>query len=110
MDPRPGEVYLVDLGMAAKPRPAVVVSRYDPDRPLALITFASITSRNRHSRYEVSLGQPRFLHEESWVNVQSVTQIDPRQLGRKIGTLSGEQMRQIREALAYLFECVPGNA
>ena len=56
------------------------------------------------------MGQPRFLHEESWVNVQSVTQIDPRQLVRKIGTLSGEQMRQIREALAYLFECVPGNA
>jgi mRNA-degrading endonuclease toxin of MazEF toxin-antitoxin module len=90
--------------MARKTRPAVVVSRYDPDRPLALVTFAAITSQYRRSRYEISLGKPYFLREESWVNVQSVTQIDPRELGKKIGTLSSEQMRQIREALAYLFE------
>ncbi len=32
MNPKPGEVWLVDLGLAAKTRPAVIVSRYDPLR------------------------------------------------------------------------------
>ena len=33
MSPRPGEVWLADLGMAAKTRPVVVVSRYDENQP-----------------------------------------------------------------------------
>ena len=30
MNPKPGEVWLVDLGLAAKTRPIIIVSRYDP--------------------------------------------------------------------------------
>jgi Ni,Fe-hydrogenase maturation factor len=33
MNPKPGEVWLVDLGLAAKMRPVVIVSRYDPNPP-----------------------------------------------------------------------------
>jgi hypothetical protein len=33
MTTEPGEVYLVDLGMAAKTRPMLVVSRRDDDAP-----------------------------------------------------------------------------
>src|SRR3974377_878578 len=36
MSPQPGEVGLADLGLAAKSRPVVVVSRLDPDPPRAL--------------------------------------------------------------------------
>jgi mRNA interferase MazF len=32
MPPHPGEVWLADLGLAAKTRPVVIVSREDPDR------------------------------------------------------------------------------
>lgn len=107
MDPTPGEVYIVDLEMAAKTRPAVVVSRYDPNRPIAAITFVAITTQYRNSLYEVSLGRPSFLREESWVNVQSVASIDPSKVNRRrgsLGNLTGEQMRKIRKALAYLFD------
>jgi mRNA interferase MazF len=103
MDPRPGEVYLVNLGLAGKVRPAVVLSRFDPERPLALVSFAPITSQHRESRYEISLGRPSFLREDSWVNVQSVAPIDHHDLGRKLGKLTNEQMAKIKEALAYLF-------
>ena len=30
MSPHPGEVWLADLGLAAKTRPVVIVSRHDP--------------------------------------------------------------------------------
>ncbi len=36
MIPKPGEVYLVDLGMAGKVRPVVIVSREDANAPRAL--------------------------------------------------------------------------
>ncbi len=33
MSPHSGEVWLADLGLAAKTRPIVIVSRHDPEAP-----------------------------------------------------------------------------
>lgn len=55
MSPEPGEVWLADLGLAAKARPVVIVSRADPDPPRALVLFVPLTTQSRHSRYEVAL-------------------------------------------------------
>jgi mRNA interferase MazF len=105
VDPKPGEVYLVNLGLAGKVRPAVVLSRFDPDRPLALVSFAPITKQHHGSQYEVPLGRPTFLREDaSFVNVQAVAPIDHHDLGRKLGRLTDGQMVKIREALAHLFD------
>jgi mRNA interferase MazF len=104
MDPRPGDVHVLDLGIAGKVRAGIVLSRFDPDRPLAQVIVASITTKCRDSRYEVSLGKPSFLREESWVNVQSAAAIDPHKLGKRIGKLTEEQMAKIKKALAYLFD------
>lgn len=68
----PGQVYLVDLGMAAKTRPMLVMSRHDEDAPRALAVCAPITTSTRNSEYEVSIGKPKFLHEPSYVNVQGM--------------------------------------
>jgi mRNA interferase MazF len=35
MNPKPGEVWLADLGIAAKTRPVVIVSRYDILTPVS---------------------------------------------------------------------------
>lgn len=59
MNPKPGEIYLVDLGMVAKVRPAVVVSRHDPDSLRALAILVPLTTEYRGSDYEVSLGKPK---------------------------------------------------
>ncbi len=40
MSPQPGEVWLADLGLAAKTRPVVVVSRLDPDAPRHLFCMS----------------------------------------------------------------------
>lgn len=39
MSPQPGEVWLADLGLAAKTRPVVVVSRHDPNPPRSLVIY-----------------------------------------------------------------------
>lgn len=55
MNPRPGEVGLADLGLAAKTRPIVIVSREDPQPPRALVIYVPLTTQNRNSPYEVVL-------------------------------------------------------
>lgn len=60
MSPQPGEVRLADLGLAAKTRPVIIVSRHDPDPPRALLLYVPVTTQNRHSRYEVALPKLDF--------------------------------------------------
>ena len=75
MSPRPGEVWLADLGLAAKTRPVVVVSRYDPDPPRALVLFVPLTTQNRHSSYEIALPRLNFLDRDSVANVQGLSSL-----------------------------------
>jgi mRNA interferase MazF len=104
MNPTPGELYLVDLGMVGKVRPAVVLSREDPDAPRALAICAPLTTENRGSDYEVPLGKLKFLDRESWVNVQGVMSLGHEKLIRRLGRLSASHMEQIRTALRFALE------
>lgn len=57
-NPRRGEVWLVDLGMAAKVRPALVISVPAADTDRALVTLVPHTTSPRKSQFEadVSVG------------------------------------------------------
>ncbi|MGA2882141.1 MAG: type II toxin-antitoxin system PemK/MazF family toxin [Bryobacteraceae bacterium] len=57
MSPRPGEVWLADLGPAAKTRPVVIVSRHDPNPPRALVLYVPLTTQHRLSPYMRSRSQ-----------------------------------------------------
>ena len=72
MNLQPGEVWLADLGLAAKTRPVVIVSRDDPDPPRALVLYVPLTTQNRQSPYEVVLPKRSFLDRASVVNVQGL--------------------------------------
>lgn len=100
----PGQVYLVDLGMAAKTRPMLVVSRRDDDAPRALSVCAPITTSTRDSEYEVSIGKPKFLHESSFVNVQGLQAIQHHELKRMIGRLPDANLQKVKSALEWLFD------
>jgi mRNA interferase MazF len=104
MTTKPGEIYLVDLGMAAKVRPMVVVSREDDDAPRALSICAPVTTSSRGSRYEVNIGKPRFLQSESHVNLQGLQAIEHHELVRKLGMLSEQNITSIKEALEYTLD------
>ena len=72
MAAKQGEVWLADLGLAAKTRPVVILSRDDPHAPRALVTYVPLTTQNRGSPYEIELGNLRFLKDLSVANVQGI--------------------------------------
>src|SRR5438552_18804193 len=104
MNPRPGEVWLADLGLAAKTRPIVIVSRHNPEAPRALTICVPLSTQNRGSRYEVGLPRLRFFRTESVANVQGVGTLPVTRLESKLGELSDEVLRKIRHALRFAFE------
>lgn len=104
MTTRPREVYKVDLGMAGKVRPMVVVSREDPEAPRALAVCAPVTTAFRGSAYEVAIGKPSFLRESSYVNVQGLQAVQHHELIGPIGRLQPAAMEKIRAALRYTLE------
>ena len=101
MSPHPGEVWLADLGLAAKTRPVVVISRYDPDAPRALTIYVPLTTQGRGSRYEVELPKLRFLREVSFANVQGIASLPVRRLERRLGVVPADVLDRIRQALAF---------
>ncbi len=57
-NPNRGEVWLVDLGYAAKVRPCLVLSIPAADEDRALATLVPHTTSTRASRLEVNLKVP----------------------------------------------------
>ena len=104
MNPQPGEIWLADLGLAAKTRPVVIVSREDPDPPRSLVLYVPLTTQRRSSPYEVPLPQLPFLDCESVANVQGLGSLPTARLERKIGRLSAGIMEQLKEALAFALD------
>lgn len=101
MNFHPGEVWLADLGLAAKTRPVVIVSRHDSKAPRALVIYVPLTTQNRESAYEVPIPKQPFLHANSVANVQGIASLPSIRLERWLGSLPAELMMQIREAIAY---------
>ena len=104
MSPRPGEVWLADLGMAAKTRPVVVVSRYDEDPPRVLVLYVPLTSEGRGSEYEVEMPKLPFLRLEGVANVQGIGSLAVKRLERRLGVLPTEVMERIKKALRFALD------
>ena len=101
---KPGEVWLADLGLAAKTRPVVILSRDDPQAPRALVVYVPLTTQNRGSRYEIELGRVRFLNEMSVANVQGIGSIPAIRLQRRLGLLSTEILDRIKQAIRFALD------
>jgi len=101
MTTEPGEVYLVDLGIAAKTRPMLIVSRKDDKAPRALSVCVPVTTSNRGSAYEIPLGKSHFLPKDSFVNVQGLQALGHHELIRKLGRISVADLSAVKKALAW---------
>ncbi len=108
MNPYPGEIWLADLGLAAKTRPVLVVSRYDLDPPRAMITYIPLTSQYRESPYEVVLPKLRFLNQDSYANVQGLGSIPKARLDRRLGKLPDNVMAEIKNTIAFALDLDAG--
>ncbi len=92
-----GEVWLVDLGYAAKTRPSLVLSIPPLDSDRALVTLIPHTTSPRGTRFEVSISKP-FLHRGVF-DAQNPTTVALAKLIRKLGDLSPDQLAQIEDAV-----------
>ena len=104
MNPRPGDIWLADLGIAAKTRPVVILSRDDPQAPRALVIYVPLTTQNRGSQYEVEIGKLAFLNESSIANVQGIGSLPRARLERKLGALSPDTLGKLKQAIAFAIE------
>ena len=104
MTPKPGEVYMVDLGIAGKVRPAVIVSREDANSPRALSVAVPLSSENRGSKYEVKMPRVPWLRLQSFANVQAINSIEHHELLEKRGKFEPAVLRQIRDAIGWALE------
>ena len=104
MNPKPGEIWLADLGLAAKTRPVVIVSRHDPAAPRALVLYVPLTTQNRQSPYEVPMPELPFLREVSVANVQGTGSIGITRLEKKVGVLPEDVFAKLKEVLRFTLE------
>ena len=104
MNLQPGDVWLVDLGLAAKTRPVVVVSRFDPDPPRSLVIYVPLTTQYRESLYEVVLPPLRFLNQPSIANIQGIGSVPVARVDRKLGRLPKDTMVKIQQAILYALD------
>ena len=99
MNPRHGEVWLVDMGMAAKTRPAAVLIADDLNAPRSLIIHIPITKQNRGSELEVPLGHLPFLDKDSVANVQGIGSLPSVRFEKHLGTLPATDLDAVKKAL-----------
>ena len=95
--PQRGEVWLVDLGMTAKVRPAVVISVPADDSDRALVTLVPHTTSPRSSRFEVEVGVP-FLRAGVF-DAQNLVTIPHAKLIRVLGRLSCVQLGAVERVV-----------
>lgn len=95
--PTRGDVWLVDLGMAAKVRPCLVLSiPADDDNDRVLTTIIPHTTSTRDSRFEVS-SNVRFLKPGAF-DAQNIVTIPTVKLIRRLGRLPDTQMTRVERA------------
>ena len=98
VSPNRGEVWLVDLGLAAKTRPCVVLSvpAIGPNDRV-LVTLVTHTTSPRGSQFEVALSV-RFLKAGAF-DAQNLVTVPHAKLVRKLGTLSADQFAEVVAAV-----------
>jgi mRNA interferase MazF len=99
MNPRHGEVWLVDMGMVAKTRPAIVLIADNLDVPRSLIIHIPITRQNRGSELEVPLGHLPFLEPESVANVQAIGSLPSVRFEKHLGIVPETDLKKVKAAL-----------
>lgn len=102
IDPKAGEVWFADLGIAAKSRPVLILATPEDADARSLVVVAPLTSQIRGMRGEVDLGKPRWLPKPSAVNVQGLASFDSQKLFRRMGALSKAEMELVKDALRDL--------
>lgn len=94
-----GDVVLVDLGMVAKVRPAVVISVFQPDSQRSMAVVVPLTTEIRGGECEVPFPKPPWLRQESVVNVLGVAGVDNARIQRRLSAFPKDKLIEIENTL-----------
>ena len=97
----PGEVWMVDFGLAAKVRPALLLTGNPAIEELDLVTVLLPTTALRGNRWELSIPKP-FLKPGAF-HLQQIQSVSTVKLERKLGVLTADEMNRVLDALAERF-------
>src|SRR5262245_36518242 len=93
-----GSVWIVDLGLAAKVRPCLVLSVPTDPQDRVLVTLVPHTTSVQGTRFEVS-GKAKFLKGGGVFDAQQIITVPQVKLVRKLGDLPPDQLAQVEEAV-----------
>lgn len=94
-----GDVVLVDLGLAAKVRPCVVVSIGQADHQRNMSVVVPMTTEIRGGECEIAFPKPPWLRQESVVNVLGIAGVDNAKIERRLATFPADKMLAIEAVL-----------
>ena len=93
-----GEVWVIDFGLAAKIRPALLLTGNPAENELDLVSVLLHTTALRGTRWELSLPKP-FLKPGAF-HLQQIQTVSTVKLERRLGILNQDEMKRVSEALA----------
>lgn len=94
----PGEVWMTDLGMTAKVRPALLLTGEPADDELDVVTVLLHTTALRGNRWELNI--PKSFLKPGAFHLQQVQTVSTVKLERRLGVLTAEEMKSVRDALS----------
>lgn len=94
---RQGEIWMVDFGMTAKVRPALLLTGNPDINELDLVTVLLHTTSLRGNRWELSIPKP-FLKPGAF-HLQQIQTISTIKLERWLGVLSQDEMARVIDKL-----------
>ena len=106
-NPLRGEIWLVDLGMAAKVRPAVVLSVPASDVDRALATLVPHTTSLRQSRFEVAVSVPVL--RAGAFDAQNLITIPHAKLVRRLGRRNAAQLTAVERVVCLWLGLPPAS-
>lgn len=95
--PERGEVWLIDLGLAAKIRPCLVLSARIGNDDRALITLVPHTTSTRGTEFEAAV-PVQFLKPGAF-DAQGLVTVPPVRAVRRLGTLTPSQLAPVETAV-----------
>ncbi|MSP60507.1 MAG: type II toxin-antitoxin system PemK/MazF family toxin [Myxococcales bacterium] len=103
---RRGEIWMYTFAAPDKRRPVLVLSSNALlNLQLHQVTVAEITSTLRDSPVEVEVGIDEGLKHASSINLINLQTVSRSRLGRHVGSISADKMRQVCQALNVATGC-----
>ena len=96
---KPGEIWIVDLGMIAKVRPCLILTQQPRGDLLDVFTVVAHTTACRGSPWEIPIPKS-YLDADGAFDVQRIATVASIKLERKLGELTPAELNLVLDRLA----------